>query len=82
MISCAGNGRALTETTDRVCVTCEKTEELARLEPCHVCYRFFCADCAHRAGFGRRFCSPECGRAYYFTGEGDDDNEDLEPDDE
>ena len=71
----------MTETSERVCVTCGGSEEQARLEQCHVCYRFFCADHAHRAGFGRRFCSPECGRAYYFTGEPDDD-EDLESNDD
>ncbi|HEY0372915.1 MAG TPA: hypothetical protein VGD79_12995 [Thermoanaerobaculia bacterium] len=67
-------------TPERVCITCGNTDDQARLEQCHICYRFFCADCAHRAGFGRRFCSTECGRAYYFTGEPDDD-EDLESDD-
>ncbi len=67
------------ETSERVCVTCEKSEEDARLEMCHVCYRFFCADHAVRAGFGRRFCSADCSRAYYFSGEPDDD-EDVESD--
>ena len=70
----------MTESPERQCVTCERNEDVARLEQCHVCYRFFCSDCAHRAGFGRRFCSADCGRAYYFTGEPDDD-EDLESDD-
>jgi hypothetical protein len=74
-------GGAMPETTERVCVKCGQTDEQARLEQCQVCNRFFCPDCAHRGGQGRRFCSPECGRAYYFTGEPDDDDEDLEPDD-
>ena len=71
----------MAEPNERVCIKCGVTDEQARLEQCHVCYRFFCPDCAHRAGFGRRFCSPECGRAYYFTGEPDDD-EDLDESDE
>lgn len=62
--------------TDKVCVSCGQSEEQVRLEPCSVCGRPFCPDCAHRAGFGRRFCSPECGRAYYFSGEIDDDEDD------
>jgi hypothetical protein len=48
---------------------------MVRLEPCGICRRFFCADCAHRAGHGRRFCSPECARAYYFSGDNDDDED-------
>lgn len=70
----------MAEAYERFCVTCEQTEEKVRLEQCTICSRFYCPDCAHRAGFGRKFCSPECGRAYYFTGEPDDD-EDLESDD-
>lgn len=70
----------MAETHERICVTCGQTEENVRLEQCTICNRFYCPDCAHRAGFGRRFCSPECGRAYYFTGESDDDEE-LESDD-
>jgi hypothetical protein len=65
----------VTEERERVCVGCEATEETVRLEQCHICNRYFCPDCAHRAGHGRRFCSPECGRAYYFTGEPDDDDD-------
>lgn len=64
---------------ERVCVGCGDTEDEARLEPCQICHRFFCVDCAHRAGFGRKFCSPECTRAYYFSGDLDDD-EDADPD--
>jgi hypothetical protein len=67
----------MTESAERVCVGCGDTEEAARLELCSICSRHFCSDCAHRAGHGRRFCSPECARAYYFTGEPDDD-EDVE----
>jgi hypothetical protein len=65
----------MTETQQRVCVGCGDTEEVVRLEPCSICRRFFCADCAHRAGHGRRFCSPECARAYYFSGDNDDDED-------
>ena len=71
----------MTASYERVCVSCGQSEEQARLEPCAVCGRYFCPDCAHRAGFGRRFCSPDCGRAYYFSGESDDD-EDAPGDDE
>lgn len=70
----------MTETPERVCKTCGDTEEMARLETCGICRASFCPDCAHRA-FGRRFCSYECSRAYYFAGEGDDD-EDSELNDE
>jgi hypothetical protein len=61
---------------ERVCVGCGDTEDQARLETCTICHRFFCADCAVRAGYGRKFCSPECTRAYYFAGESDDDEDD------
>ena len=60
-------------TAERVCVVCQADDEHVRFEMCGICRRHFCPDCAHRAGHGRRFCSPECGRAYYFTGEPDDD---------
>ena len=66
---------------ERICVGCNKTEDLVRLEPCNICGRYFCADCAHRAGFGRKFCSVECSQAYYFIGEESDDDEDAEHDD-
>ena len=65
----------MTETRERICVGCGKADELVRLESCSICGRYFCADCAHRAGFGRKFCSPECGHAYYFTGDSDDDED-------
>lgn len=71
----------MAEAYERVCVSCEASEETARLEQCHICHRSFCSDCAFRAGHGRRFCSQACARAYYFTGEVDDD-EDPELDDE
>ena len=65
----------MTETVERACVSCGDTEEKVRLEQCQICTRWFCSDCAHRAGFGRKFCSAECARAYYFTGEPDDDED-------
>ena len=68
------------EPGERVCVGCGDSEEVTRLEQCQICMRFFCSDCTHRAGFGRKFCSPDCARAYYFTGEPDDDDEDLDTD--
>ncbi|HKR64760.1 MAG TPA: hypothetical protein VJZ00_13595 [Thermoanaerobaculia bacterium] len=70
----------MSDTALRTCVTCGANEDVVRLEPCSICRRSYCADCAHRAGHGRRFCSPECARAYYFAGE-PDDNEDFELDD-
>jgi hypothetical protein len=67
----------MAELHERTCVGCGDTEERARLESCAICRRFYCADCAHRAGFGRKFCSPECGRAYYLAGEPDEDYPDA-----
>ena len=58
------------------CKTCGITSDDARLEKCGVCSKYFCADCAHRAYGGRKFCSPECARGYYFHGETDDDDDD------
>ena len=71
----------MSTTPERVCVGCGETEETARLDLCTVCGRYFCPDCAHKAGFGRKFCSPECARAWYFTGDSDDD-EDASLDDD
>jgi len=68
--------------SDRNCVTCSATEDTVRLEKCGICSRFFCSDCAHRAYGGRKFCSPECARGYYFHGEmEDDDNENTRTED-
>ena len=66
---------------ERVCVQCGDTEELARLDRCGISSKFFCADCAHRPIGGRKFCSPECGRASYFHGEADDDDTDDDQED-
>jgi hypothetical protein len=63
----------MAETYERVCVGCGAVEETVHLEPCVICGRYFCPDCAVRAGFGRKFCSTDCARSYYFTGESDDD---------
>lgn len=68
----------MSENELRICVACGAGDDAGRLELCTICRRHFCPDCAHKAGFGRKFCSPECARAYYFTGEPDDD-EDAEP---
>jgi hypothetical protein len=70
--------REMTDLHDRVCKTCGATDDAARLEPCAMCRSFFCPDCAHRAGFGRKYCSTECTRAYYFAGEPDDDDDDSD----
>jgi hypothetical protein len=75
-------GGEMSESHERVCKGCGATEETVRLEACAMCNSFFCADCAHRAGFGRRYCSAECTRAYYFAGQPEDDDEDADPDDD
>lgn len=64
----------MSEIQEQVCVGCGDTAEQARLELCGVCRKSFCPDCSHRA-FGRRFCSHECARAYYFAGDLDDDED-------
>ena len=72
----------MSEIQERVCKGCGATEESVRLEACSMCQGFFCADCAHRAGYGRKYCSAECTRAYYFAGieddDGDDDDDDVD----
>jgi len=60
-------------TLERRCIGCEETEETARLERCVTCGRDFCGDCAYRAT-GRRFCSGECARAFFYGDEDDDEN--------
>ena len=62
----------MTESPERVCAVCARDAESIQLERCAICQRYFCNDCAHK-GFGRKFCSPDCARSYYFTGETDDD---------
>ena len=49
---------------------------MARLERCPICAKYFCSDCAVR-GAGRRFCSPDCARNYFFHGDEDDDENDA-----
>lgn len=66
-------------TEERRCIGCGDTEEMARLEPCMICKRDFCPDCAHRA-FGRRFCSDACARSYWFYGEPDEDEKTADDD--
>lgn len=63
----------------RQCIRCEVAEENALLDRCAACGKYFCADCAHRAT-GRRFCSAECARAFFF-GETDDYESDDSSDD-
>lgn len=41
------------------------------LERCVICGRRYCTDCSYRAT-GRRFCSSECAREFFY-GESDDD---------
>lgn len=66
----------MSEIHERVCKGCGATDEKIRLEACGMCHSYFCTDCAHRAGFGRKYCSAECTRAYYFAGEPEDDDDD------
>ena len=66
-------GGGMAELHERICVGCGDTSETSHLETCSICRRFYCSDCAYRAGFGRRFCSAGCSRAHYFAGEPDDD---------
>ena len=61
-------------SADRNCKLCDASAEIMALEKCGVCGKYFCADCAHRAYGGRKFCSPECARSYYFHGEIDDED--------
>ena len=65
----------MSEVHERVCRGCGVGDVAVVLENCSMCRGYFCADCAHRAGHGRRFCSPECARAYYFAGEPEDDDD-------
>jgi hypothetical protein len=60
---------------ERICRGCGKTEEMTQLQRCGICSRWYCPDCAQRAIGGRKFCSPECAKAYYFHGEPDDDDD-------
>ncbi|MEA2236085.1 MAG: hypothetical protein QOC81_809 [Thermoanaerobaculia bacterium] len=64
----------MSDVDERRCIRCSDPEESTRLERCVVCGKFYCADCAYRAT-GRRFCSAECARAFFY-GEGDDDESD------
>jgi len=68
----------MTEVYDRLCSGCGGEEQAGHLEVCSICHRWFCPDCAFKAAFGRKFCSPDCARAYYFSGDSDDD-EDHDP---
>jgi hypothetical protein len=54
------------------CVHCAKTPAEAQLERCGICAKYFCPDCAQRAVGGRRFCSAQCAKGYYFHGEPDE----------
>lgn len=63
---------------ERVCSGCGGTEEVVRLERCQMCQKFYCPDCVYRAT-GRRFCSSECAKAYFY-GETDDLEDDFGPD--
>ena len=63
----------MSSVVERSCVVCGATEETVRLEKCPICARDFCPDCSYRMS-GRRFCSFDCSRAWFW---GDDEDEDL-----
>jgi hypothetical protein len=62
----------------RHCIRCGNPEESAILEHCPTCGKHFCADCVYRAT-GRRFCSSECARAFFYGDSDDYDSDDVEP---
>ena len=66
----------MSSTYERCCVGCGSSDEVARLDRCPICSRYFCADCAYRAS-GRRFCSDNCARTYNY---GDPEDDDQNPD--
>ena len=61
----------------RSCVICGTTEEEARFERCPICRREYCPDCAYRAT-GRRFCSAECARTFFYRDSDDDEEIDYD----
>jgi hypothetical protein len=63
----------------RRCIRCGDLEGDVLLERCVGCGKDFCADCAYRAT-GRRFCSDQCARTFFY-GDTDDDESDDIPDD-
>jgi hypothetical protein len=65
--------------TERRCIGCEAGEETTRLERCIACGRDFCPDCAYRAA-GRRYCSAQCARNFFYGDSDDDDENDAVPD--
>ena len=64
----------MSDVDERRCVRCGDPEAGA-LERCVGCGKYFCADCAYRST-GRRFCSAECARAFFY-GDSDDDESDV-----
>lgn len=66
------------ELLDRECGGCKATMAQAQLEPCRLCNRYFCPDCAFRA-YGRRFCSDDCSKTFFY-GDEDDQDEPIGPD--
>jgi len=51
------------------CYRCEATEDERSLTKCVICFRHYCADCAHDFN-GRAFCSKHCAHFFFF---GDED---------
>lgn len=65
------------EVDERRCVGCGDTQAEAHLERCQVCGKWFCPDCAYKQT-GRRFCSSDCARAFFWEGIDDDDEDPVE----
>ncbi|HEV2721012.1 MAG TPA: hypothetical protein VG323_13400 [Thermoanaerobaculia bacterium] len=66
-------------SVEQHCITCGVGEESARFERCVACGRIFCPDCAYRAA-GRRYCSAQCARNFFYGEDPDDDENDAVPD--
>jgi len=66
-------------SVERRCIGCQQNEEAVRLEHCVACGRDFCADCAYRAA-GRRYCSAQCARNFFYGDDDDDDENDAAAD--
>jgi hypothetical protein len=67
----------MSDVEGRQCIRCGVAEGAALLERCVACGKYFCADCTYRAT-GRRFCSAECARAFFYGDSDDDESDDAD----
>lgn len=51
------------------CCHCERSESERPVKKCVICFRYYCAECAHDWN-GRDFCSKHCAEFFFF---GDED---------